>query len=334
MQGIKYPIISAVFDYVVELKGEYDYKLNQIFSFRNNLNEEIKLMLVSASHNSAYCLSNGDINELNVGVEVKPTSNNDTITTKKSYFGSIIDIHGEIVYPKVNTNDIYEYKHKSKIFNIPNQLLEYKPLDKQLHTGYMSIDLLIPIGLGQRELIIGDSKTGKTHLALNTIINQKNRNVKCIYVAIGQKQSQLADVYQTLKENDALNNTIIITASSSSPYDQFLAPYVGMAHAENIAKEEDVLIVFDSLTNHANIYRELALLTNKPVGKEAYPGDMFYIHSRLLERSGKFADSHSITALPILQTVEGDITSLIASNIISITDGQIVTSSQLFAEGK
>ncbi|WP_406614352.1 MSC_0619 family F1-like ATPase alpha subunit [Mycoplasma corogypsi] len=198
----------------------------------------------------------------------------------------------------------------------------------------MSLDLLIPVGKGQRELIIGDRQTGKTHIALNTIINQKGKNVKCIYVAIGQQHSQVSSVYKTLLDNGAMDYTMIIDASSNSPYDQYLAPYVGMAHAENIANHYDVLIIFDSLTQHANIYREIALLTNKPVGKEAFPGDMFFAHSRLLERSGKFVGRKSITALPIIQTVENDITSLIASNVISITDGQIVTNSELFASGK
>ncbi|QGZ97914.1 ATP F0F1 synthase subunit alpha [Mycoplasma sp. NEAQ87857] len=329
----KLPVISAIFDYVLELTGEFNYKQNQLFQLVND-NQGHKLLLVSATKTKAYCLFNGDITQSLIGQAVEPIAFEGVIKTNKNIFGTILNISNQVLFPNnYQLSDSY-YQTESRIFNKPNGLLEYQPLEEQLHTGYVSIDLLIPIGKGQRELIIGDRKTGKTHLALNTIINQKGKNIKCIYVAIGQQQSQVANIYQTLKQNGAMDYTFIIEATSSSPFDQFLAPYVGMAHAENIVSDSDVLIIFDDLSAHANIYREIALLTNKPVGKEAFPGDMFFAHSRLLERSGKFKGKKSITALPILQTIENDITSLIASNIISITDGQIVTNSELFALAK
>ncbi|WP_406617507.1 MSC_0619 family F1-like ATPase alpha subunit [Mycoplasmopsis adleri] len=327
------PYINAIFDYVVELKGQYKYRLNQVFELEES-KENIKLLLISATEDKAYCLTNARPGMLKVGMHVKESNNIEAVRTNKALFGKVIDIANNVLYSEgANKADSY-YAHENQPFNKPNELLEYEPLTEQLSTGYISVDLLIPIGKGQRELIIGDRKTGKTHIALNTIINQKHKNVKCIYVAIGQPQSQVADVYNTLKKHEALDYTMIIDASSNSPFDQYLAPYIGMAHAENISRENDALIIFDNLTNHANIYREIALLINKPVGKEAFPGDMFYAHSRLLERSGKFKNRNTITALPILQTIENDITSAIASNIISITDGQIVTNCELFALGK
>ncbi|TPR54060.1 MSC_0619 family F1-like ATPase alpha subunit [Metamycoplasma neophronis] len=327
------PKINSIFDYVIELKGKYNYAANQVFAVKQKSEIIAKMIVISASEDKAYCLAKGKIENLSVGDAVSASKEESSVVTYKEMFGDIIDIDGNYIFGE---NKVFKNKYdgSNKAFNTPNKLLDYESLTTQLNTGYFSIDLLIPIGRGQRQLIIGDRKTGKTHIALNTIINQRNQNVKCIYVAIGQSQEQVALIYNLLKENNALDYTMIIDASSSNPYDQYLAPYIAMAHAENICEKEDVLIVFDSLTNHANIYREIALLTNKPVGKEAFPGDMFFAHSRLLERSGKFKGKKSISALPILQTTENDITSLIASNVISITDGQIVTNSELFASGK
>lgn len=325
--------ISAIFDYIVEISGAFDFKQNQNFTLKNK--PEIKLMVISATTEKAYCLSSSTSSDFSVGEEVVLSNFEDKIFTSELFFGSIIDINGEIVYPSAKTKVIYEDQSTfSYPFNKPNLLMNYQPLQEQLKTGYISVDLLIPVGKGQRQLIIGDRKTGKTFIALNAIINQRNTNVKCIYVAIGQQHSQVAETYKLLSDHDAMKNTFILSASASNPYEQFLAPYIAMAHAENLSHKYDVLVVFDDLSAHANIYREMALLTNKPVGKEAFPGDMFFAHARLLERAGKFVGKKTITALPILQTVDNDITSLVSSNVISITDGQIVTNSELFASGK
>ncbi|AZG68619.1 MSC_0619 family F1-like ATPase alpha subunit [Mycoplasma struthionis] len=322
-------IITAIFDYVIEVTGNNDYQQNQMFALKDNKNAQ--LLLISASENKAFCLSNGDINDFAIGKEVIEIENTNTVQTSLDYLGKIIDIKNNILFPLVKEQPKKFLKYNSQIFNTYTKLLDYEPLTDQLKTGYVLTDLLIPIGKGQRELIIGNRKTGKTHIALNAIINQKNQNVKCVYVAIGQQHSQVSAIYEMLKANGALDYTMIVAAKSDNPYDQYLAPYVAMAHAENLSYESDVLIVFDDLTAHANIFREIALLTNKPVGKEAFPGDMFFAHSRLLERSGKFKNRKSITALPILQIIDNDITSLIASNVISITDGQLVTNDKLFA---
>lgn len=324
--------IKAIFDYIIELNGDHNFAQNERLVLKND--NSVKALVISASENKAFCIVNVDPSELKIEDEFIISKESNLVKTSKKFFGKIIDIENNIVYPATTKETVEFMEYESNIFNKPNDLMSYKSLNKQLNTGYISVDLLVPIGKGQRELIIGDRKTGKTFIALNTIINQKNKNVKCIYAAIGTQHSQLSTVYKLLEENGALEQTIIVKADSDRPYDQYLLPYVAMAHAENLSYEDDVLIIFDDLTTHANIYREMALLTNKPVGKEAFPGDMFYAHSRLLERSGNFTNRKSITALPILQTVDNDITSLISSNIISITDGQIVTNSEIFASGK
>ncbi|MCK5946002.1 MAG: F0F1 ATP synthase subunit alpha, partial [Mycoplasmataceae bacterium] len=200
------------------------------------------------------------------------------------------------------------------------------------------VDTMIPIGKGQRELIIGDRNTGKTTIALNAIINQKDKKTKVIYVAIGQKRNSVIQSYNILKENDSMDDSIIIFANPDSSAEQFLAPNIGMAMAEAIAyKGYDVLIVFDDLTKHANVYREVSLSIGRNPGREAYPTDIFYQHSSLLERAGSFNKKYNngtITALPIVETVQGDIASLIPSNVISITDGQIFTSHDMFNNGE
>ncbi|MBU4689456.1 ATP F0F1 synthase subunit alpha [Mycoplasma zalophidermidis] len=332
--NINKPIISSIFDYMIEVSGDFNYSQKQMFKIKSK--PHIKLLLISAQINKAILLSNDSKHELCVGDELELIDSNFSISTNHNFFGKVIDVSGNIIVSDDDNIAVSnEYSQQtSQIFKLAHDLMSVKTLNEQLYTGITSIDLLIPIGKGQRELIIGDRQTGKTHIALNTIINQANKNVKCIYVAIGQKRESIASIYSTLKKYNALRNTIIIDASAASTYDQFLAPYVGMAHAENLSLTDDVLIVFDDLTKHANVFREMALLSDAPVGKEAMPGDMFFAHSQLLERSGSFVNRKTITALPILQTIDGDITSLISSNIISITDGQIVTSSDLFASGK
>ncbi|MBN2374066.1 F0F1 ATP synthase subunit alpha [bacterium] len=214
-----------------------------------------------------------------------------------------------------------------------------KPVRTPLQTGIKAIDAMVPIGRGQRELIIGDRKTGKTAIAIDTIINQRESGVICIYVAIGQKTSTIAAVVEKLKEYDAMDYTIIVSASASANFPlQYIAPYAGCAMAEWFVNEKhkDTLIVYDDLSKHADAYRQLSLLLNRPPGREAYPGDVFYLHSRLLERSAKLSDDlggGSMTALPIIETQEGEVSAYIPTNVISITDGQIYLLPNLFAAG-
>ena len=217
-------------------------------------------------------------------------------------------------------------------------IIARKPVTQPMQTGIKAIDGMFPIGKGQRELIIGDRQTGKTAIAIDAIINQKNNDVLCVYVAIGQKRSTVAQIYKKLEEAGALEYTIIVaaTASESAPL-QYLAPYSGVAMGEYFMDQgKDVLIVYDDLSKHAVAYREMSLLLKRPPGREAYPGDVFYLHSRLLERAAKLSDKlggGSITALPIVETRAGDISAYIPTNVISITDGQIFLETDLFNSG-
>ncbi len=217
-------------------------------------------------------------------------------------------------------------------------VIERRPVTVPLQTGILAIDSMFPIGRGQRELIIGDRQTGKTSIALDTIINQKGQDVICVYVAIGQKSSTVAQVVNNLKKHGAMEYTIVVTASASDPAPfQYIAPYSGTAMAEYfMSKGKDVLIVYDDLSKHAVAYRAMSLLLHRPPGREAYPGDVFYLHSRLLERSSRLDEEHgggSLTALPIIETLASDISAYIPTNVISITDGQIFLESELFNSG-
>ena len=217
-------------------------------------------------------------------------------------------------------------------------VMDRSSVDTPLQTGIKVLDALVPIGRGQRELIIGDRQTGKTSIAVDTILNQWDKNVICIYVAIGQKESTVSSVYETLKNNDAMKYSIIVSASASAPAPMlYLAPYAGVSMAEYFMYQgKDVLIIYDDLSKHAVAYREMSLLLHRPPGREAYPGDVFYLHSRLLERAAKLnkeLGGGSITALPIIETQAGDISAYIPTNVISITDGQIFLQSDYFYKG-
>jgi F-type H+-transporting ATPase subunit alpha len=219
----------------------------------------------------------------------------------------------------------------------PN-VVQRQPVKEPLHTGLKAIDSMIPIGRGQRELIIGDRQTGKTAIALDTIINQKNTDVYCIYVAVGQKESTIAQLVKTLEDHGAMEYTVIVSATSSDPAPlQFLAPYAGCSIGEHFRdKGQHAVCFYDDLSKHAQAYRQLSLLLRRPPGREAYPGDVFYLHSRLLERAAKLSDDlggGSLTALPIIETQLGDVTAYIPTNVISITDGQIFLQNDLFYSG-
>jgi len=238
--------------------------------------------------------------------------------------GSPIDGLGEL--------SLKEYRF---VENYCPSIVDRKPISEPLQTGILSVDALFPIGKGQRELIVGNRNTGKTSLAVDVILNQKDKNVICIYVSIGQRQGNLARLVGKLEDHGALDYTIVVSADSSEAVlNQYLAPYSGTAIAEYFMhKGRDVLIIYDDLTNHAIAYREMSLLMRRAPGREAYPGDVFYLHSRLLERSACLKAGGSITSLPIIQIQEDDITAYIPTNLISITDGQLFLDAQLFKQG-
>ncbi len=274
------------------------------------------------------------IDTIKQGDSVKATGNVFSVPVGDDFLGRVVD-------PLLKPIDGGAIIKTSKSYPIERRaygVVERGKVNTPLQTGIMMIDALIPIGKGQRELIIGDRKTGKTTIAIDTIINQKDKNVKCIYCAIGQKESSIATIRNLLFEKGALSYTTIISASASKPSTMlYLAPYSAVALAEYfMEKGEDVLVVYDDLSKHASAYRELSLLLKRPPGREAYPGDVFYLHSRLLERSAKLSKElggGSITALPIIETQAGDISSYIPTNVISITDGQIFLENELFYSG-
>ena len=327
------PKISKIKDNIVTIKGNYKYKQEQYFQLSSNS----KGFVLSATADEAQLLVIGNPSELKMNTDVTPTKDTSAVEVHEHYFGKIITPIGEVVHPVNNDS-------QSKLFGTGDldsktpSILDRVPLNRPLNTGLLVVDTMIPIGKGQRELIIGDRNTGKTTIALNAIINQKDKKTKVIYVAIGQKRNSVIQSYNILKENDSMDDSIIIFANPDSSAEQFLAPNIGMAMAEAIAyKGYDVLIVFDDLTKHANVYREVSLSIGRNPGREAYPTDIFYQHSSLLERAGSFNKKYNngtITALPIVETVQGDIASLIPSNVISITDGQIFTSHDMFNNGE
>ena len=268
------------------------------------------------------------------GQTVKRTGKVVSVPVGEGLLGRVVNALGE----PIDGLGPIEAKEYRPVENPAPGICERKSVSEPLQTGIKAIDSMIPIGRGQRELIIGDRQTGKTSLAVDTILNQKGKDVICIYVAIGQKRSTVASLVETLKEAGAMDYTIVTaaTASESSPL-QYLAPYSGCAMGEYFMEQgKHALIIYDDLSKHAVAYRALSLLIRRPPGREAYPGDVFYLHSRLLERAAKMDDAHgggSLTALPIIQTQAGDISAYIPTNVISITDGQIFLETELFHSG-
>ena len=279
----------------------------------------------------AVLLGAGSINE---GDTVKTTGRVVEVPVGDAMLGRVVNALGQPIDGKgpIQT-DMYR-----KIERVASGVITRKSVDTPLQTGIKAIDSMIPIGRGQRELIIGDRQTGKTAITIDTIINQKGQNVKCIYVAIGQKASTVASIVKTLEEFGAMSYTTVVasTASEMAPL-QYIAPYSGCAIGEEwMENGEDVLVIYDDLSKHATAYRTLSLLLRRPPGREAYPGDVFYLHSRLLERAARMSEEYgggSLTALPIIETQAGDVSAYIPTNVISITDGQIYLETEMFNSG-
>ena len=277
----------------------------------------------------------GSDREIKEGDIVKPTGEIVEVPVGEAMIGRVVDALGR----PIDGKGPVVTKERRPIECVAPGVLKRKSVNEPLQTGIKAIDAMMPIGKGQRELIIGDRQTGKTAIAVDTIINQKDKDVICIYVAIGQKKSTIAQLVQTLEEHEAMDYTIVVSATASdvAPL-QYVAPYSGCAMAEYFMYQgKDVLIVYDDLSKHAVAYRTMSLLLRRPPGREAYPGDVFYLHSRLLERAAKLSDElggGSITALPIIETQAGDVSAYIPTNVISITDGQIYLETELFFTGQ
>ncbi len=333
--------VIEVGDGIVKILGLRNAVSQEILIIESPKGERAALAL-NLEEESIGALVLGDFLSIEVGNTVKRTGEVLSIEVGDELIGRVIDPLGQ---PVDGLGDLFKKGAKTQRNNLeagaPN-VLEREGVNTPVHTGIKAIDAMIPIGRGQRELIIGDRGTGKTAIALDAILNQKNdkgrRPMVCIYVAIGQKESKIVKIAETLKKYDALKYTVIVAASASSPAAQwYLAPYAGAAIGEYFRdKGQDALIVYDDLSKHAWAYRQISLLLKRPPGREAYPGDVFYLHSRLLERAAKLSKEKgggSLTALPIVETQLGDVTAYIPTNIISITDGQIFLETDLFNQG-
>ena len=295
----------------------------------------VKGMVQDLRHNEIGCVLFGDDSEITEGSLVRRSGKTAGIPVGDGFLGRVVDALGTPIDGK---GDISAEGYRPIECPAPG-IIDRQPVNAPMETGLLAIDSMFPIGRGQRELIIGDRQTGKTAVALDTILNQKGKNVVCIYVAIGQKSSSVAQLVETLKRRGAMDYTIVVNASASDPASlQYIAPYAGCALGEHFMYQgRDVLIVYDDLSKHAIAYRALSLLLERSPGREAYPGDVFYLHSRLLERSAHLSDAlggGSMTALPIVETQAGDVSAYIPTNIISITDGQIFLESDLFFSGQ
>lgn len=323
--------IVQIGDGVARVYGLDECMQGELLVFPNN----VYGMALNLEQDNVGCVLLGSEDGIKEGDVVERTGKIVQVPVGEALLGRVVNSLGDPIDGKgpINNNGFMDIEIPAP------SIIDRSSVNEPLQTGIKAIDSMIPIGKGQRELIIGDRQTGKTAIAIDTIINQKGKDVICIYVAIGQKQSTVANIVNILREVGALDYTIIVasTASESAPL-QYIAPYAGCSMAEYFMhKGKDVLIVYDDLSKHAVAYRTMSLLLKRAPGREAYPGDVFYIHSRLLERAAKLSDKNgggSITALPIVETLAGDVTAYIPTNVISITDGQIFLESDLFLSGQ
>ena len=322
--------VVQVGDGVASIQGLQGVRSNELLDFGNDI-MGLALNLESDIVGAAIL---GDANAVKEGDRVQSTGRIIEIPVGDALIGRVVDPLGK----PLDGKGTVETTGSRSVEKVAPNVVSRQSVDQPVQTGIKAIDAMIPIGRGQRELIIGDRSTGKTAISLDTIINQKGGDLICIYVAIGQKQGKVAQVVGSLDAAGAMEHTIVVTAGASDPAPlQYIAPYAGCAIAEEFMDQgKDVLIVYDDLTKHAWAYRQMSLLLRRPAGREAYPGDIFYLHSRLLERSARMDEANgggSITALPIIETQAGDVSAYIPTNVISITDGQIYLEPELFNSG-
>ena len=323
--------VVAVGDEIATVSGLKNASYGEILQFSSG----VKGMVQELKRDEIGCVLFGDDEEIVEGSIVHRTGKTAGVPVGEAFLGRVVNALGEPIDGK---GEIQASEYRPIEAPAPD-IIHRQPVDTPMETGLLAIDTMFPIGRGQRELIIGDRQTGKTAIALDTILNQKGKDVICIYVAIGQKASSVAELVETLEKFDALSYSIVVSASASDAATmQYIAPYAGCAIGEYFMYQgKDVLIVYDDLTKHAIAYRALSLLLERSPGREAYPGDVFYLHSRLLERSARLSEEMgggSMTALPIVETQAGDVSAYIPTNIISITDGQIFLEEDLFFSGQ
>lgn len=322
--------VIKVYDGIALVHGLDDAMAGELLAFPNDLYG----MALNLEKDYVGAILFGSSSKVKEGDTVRSTHRILEVPVGEALIGRVVNALGQ----PIDEEGPIQTKHYRPVEKKATGVMDRQSVKQPLKTGIKIIDALVPIGRGQRELIIGDRQTGKTSIAIDTILNQKDQNVICIYVAIGQKESTVSNVIETLKAHDAMQYSIVVSASASLPAPLlYLAPYTGVTIAEEFMFQgKDVLIIYDDLSKHAVAYRELSLLLKRPPGREAFPGDVFYLHSRLLERAAKLSDAlggGSITALPIIETQAGDISAYIPTNVISITDGQIFLQTELFYSG-
>lgn len=322
--------VIQVADGIARIHGLENAMQGEVLEFPG----EVFGMVLNLEEDNVGAVLLGDQRNINEGDTVKTTGRVVEVPVGDAMTGRVVNALGQ----PIDGKGPIETTRFRQIERVASGVIARKSVDTPLQTGIKAIDSMVPIGRGQRELIIGDRQTGKTAIAIDTIINQKGQNVRCIYVAIGQKSSTVATIVKTLEEFGAMDYTTVVasTASELAPL-QYIAPYSGCAIGEEwMENGEDVLVVYDDLSKHATAYRTLSLLLRRPPGREAYPGDVFYLHSRLLERAARLSDKlggGSLTALPIIETQAGDVSAYIPTNVISITDGQIYLETEMFNAG-
>src|SRR5947208_4519546 len=322
--------ITEVGDGIARISGLPDVAVNELLEFEGG----VQGLALNLDEDSIGAVVLGDLEHIEEGQAVRATGSILSVPVGDGLLGRVVNPLGE----PIDGRGAIPSEHRRRLEVQAPGIVARQPVTEPLQTGIKSIDAMTPVGRGQRELIIGDRKTGKSAVAVDTIINQKGQGVKCIYVAVGQKGSTIAEIVASLEEHGALDYTVVVSAPASEPAPfKYIAPYAGCAMGQHWMENGDAaLIVYDDLSKQAEAYRQLSLLLRRPPGREAYPGDVFYLHSRLLERAAKLSDDlggGSLTALPIIETKEGDVSAYIPTNVISITDGQIYLQTDLFRSG-
>lgn len=335
-QWTKIGIVSSIADGIITIVGlQRVFNGEQIVFFLGN--KRIPGLVLNLSRNTVSAVIFENTNDIQPGVYAIKTDKLLSVPVSTNLLGRVIDPLGRFL--DAGNNEQKSHSNANAIMRPVEirapSIITRTSVRKPLETGIKVIDALVPIGHGQRELIIGDSKTGKTAIAIDTILHQKGKGTICIYVAVGQKLSEVARIARLLQLKNSMSYTIIVAATAASPAAaQYVAPYSGCTIGEYFMhKGNNVLLVYDDLSKHAVAYRQLSLLLRRPPGREGYPGDVFYLHSRLLERAANLAGSGSLTALPIIETIQGDVSAYIPTNVISITDGQVFLETELFAKG-
>lgn len=331
VESVEVGYVKEVGDGIARVGGMANIRMSELVRFENGTVG----MAFNLEEDNVGIIILGDFDEIQEGDEIRPLGRIASVPVGMGLVGRVVDTLGNPIDGKgpINSTEFYNVER------IAPGVMERRNVDRPVQTGILAIDAMIPIGRGQRELIIGDRQIGKTAVAIDTIINQKGQDLYCIYVAIGKRRGEVARLVATLEENGAMEYTTVVVASASDAAAmQYIAPYAGCAIGEWFMENgKDALVVYDDLSKHAWAYRQVSLLMRRPPGREAYPGDVFYLHSRLLERAAQLSDARgggSLTALPIIETLLGDVSAFVPTNVISITDGQIYLEAELFYAGQ